>query len=751
MEIKDKKLINVLQSQGKVKEDIALSWRGLSNSEVENRLQSEEMVSAEDIARAYAALYGLPFVSLKDRQIPPEALSRVPEKLAREYKIIAYEIEKTVPETVHIAIAEPAKLTIHLQDVLAKLEKDKSFQVDLGVTTSADFQSATNQYHQPLAPAKMTPPALPKTPIPAPASAKQFKTIELDKIEIPFGVISKFPQDIAEKYQMVVFEAPHPSFIKVAVVDPDDKKLREILDFVKEKNDIAIEEYQVTPSEIKRAMRFYQPEELKIVQPPEEKPAPPPKAEIPVLEPQEKPAPPPKEKEEPEEVREEPPEHLKEVGIPQEEKPGEEIPEVKSKVSQPLVMPNENDLDKFVGETVREVQDLEEIARSGHVPKIVAAAIILAVLKKASDIHIEPAEKNIRVRFRIDGLLRDIIKLPVDIQPAIVSRIKILSKLKIDEARIPQDGRFDCIALGHGIDLRISTLPTIHGEKIAMRILDKSAHLYTLEELGLGGRALKILLNNMNKPYGVILATGPTGSGKTTTLYAILNRISNASVNIITLEDPVEYEIPGLNQCQIKPKIGFTFANGLRSVVRQDPNIIMVGEIRDSETASLATHAALTGHLVLSTLHTNDAAGALPRIIDMGVEPFFLTSLINAIIAQRLVRKLCPHCKRQAHIPAPILKEVEAEILKFNQPKPYQFFEGAGCDQCELGYKGRIGIFEVLTMSRELENLVLTHKPASELKAQAVREGMTTMKQDGIIKALKGQTTLNEVMRVITV
>lgn len=761
-----KKLIEVLFDEGKVQSDIAVRYKNLSNLEAENKLKSEQMFSSEDIARGYAALYDLPYVGLAAQRIPRDTLETIPEALARQYKIIAYKIEKTERDkqpTISIAVAEPAKLAVNLQGVLSELEQKKGFKIELAITGLDDFMTVVNQYKiadRGRSPAGSVPSAVPSAVPFAPPAKKaeapvsfaqpSYKTIDLDKISIPYEVITKFPEDIARKYEMVVFEAPHPSFIKVAVVEPEDRKIREILDFVQTKNDIVIEEYKVTPGEIERAMRFYKPQPL----------GPPPMPKVPPPAEPVKPPPPPsppeeKKLEEIKESEEEAEEEAKqEVRQKEEEKieeKKEEIPEVKGPEKAQVLVSKEDDLDKFLGQTVRDVRELEGLAQTGNVPRIVAAMIILAVSKKASDIHIEPSEKNIRLRFRIDGLLRDVIKLPLEIHPAIISRVKILSKLKIDETRIPQDGRFDCIATGHAIDLRISTLPTVHGEKIAMRILDKSAHLYTLEELGLAGRGLKVLIENMNKPYGVILATGPTGSGKTTTLYAILNRISNASVNIITLEDPVEYEVAGINQCQIKPKIGFTFANGLRSIIRQDPNIIMVGEIRDSETAALATHAALTGHLMLSTLHTNDAAGALPRLVDMGVEPFFITSLINAIIAQRLVRKLCPKCKRRAHIPVPIFREIERELEKFNLPKPYQFFEGTGCDECELGYKGRIGIFEVLTMSGQLENLVLEHKPTSEIKKQAIADGMVTIKQDGLFKALKGQTTVSEVLRVITV
>jgi len=340
--------------------------------------------------------------------------------------------------------------------------------------------------------------------------------------------------------------------------------------------------------------------------------------------------------------------------------------------------------------------------------------------------------------------------LPLEIQPAIISRIKILSKLKIDEQRIPQDGRFDVTTHGHEIDLRVSTLPTVRGEKGALRILDKTQNIYSYNELGIAGRNLKVLEDNIKKPYGVILATGPTGCGKSTTLYSILQEVSSPEVNVITLEDPVEYEIPGINQCQVKPKIGFSFAEGLRSVLRQDPNIIMVGEIRDAETAGMATHAALTGHLVLTTLHTNDAAGALPRLINMGIEPFLITSSINVIIGQRLVRKICPKCKKEAKLPEALLSQISKELSKFNLPKPYKFYEGLGCDECNQGYSGRIGIFEVLAMSDKIEEVAIKRRPASEILEAAIDEGMVTMKQDGLIKATKGVTTVSEVLRVTT-
>jgi len=418
----------------------------------------------------------------------------------------------------------------------------------------------------------------------------------------------------------------------------------------------------------------------------------------------------------------------------------------------------EKNLDTMLPGGVRNTETLSRIVKTGFIPKIVAAIIYLAVKSEASDIHIEAMAKELRLRYRIDGILRDIIKMPLNLHPPIISRVKILARLKIDEQRIPQDGRFEVLVDKKEIDLRVSSLPTAHGEKIVMRVLDKSTGIYTLEKLGLADENLKRVKENISKPYGIILATGPTGCGKSTTLYAILGKISTSEVNIITLEDPIEYEIEGINQCQIRPKIGFGFAEGLRSVVRQDPNVIMVGEIRDAETANLATHAALTGHLVLTTLHTNDAAGALPRLINMGVEPFLITSSINAIIAQRLVRKICPKCRQKTKIPSTILEEIKKEIrrshnkeLEKYKDKELKFYQGKGCAECGGdGYKGRIGLFEVLVMSDKIEDLAVKKMPASEIEEQAVKEGMLTMKQDGFLKALQGITTIDEVLRVTT-
>lgn len=398
-----------------------------------------------------------------------------------------------------------------------------------------------------------------------------------------------------------------------------------------------------------------------------------------------------------------------------------------------------------------------EVIREAPIAKIVETILAFAVKSRASDVHIEPLEDRTRVRYRIDGMLTEKLVLPKSVHPALVSRIKILSELKIDEKRIPQDGRFNFRTQNEEVDLRISTLPTVHGEKVVMRLLKKSGAIPTLQELGLRGSALKTLEEAITVPHGIILVTGPTGSGKTTTLYSVLHKINSPKVNIMTLEDPVEYQMEGVNQVQINPGAGLTFASGLRSFLRQDPNIIMVGEIRDNETAELAIQASLTGHLVFSTLHTNSAAGALPRLLDMGAEPFLLASSITLVMAQRVLRKIGE--KREAYNPPP---EVEKDIREVLGPlydgwvkshgmegKPLTLYRGVKTkENNDTGYEGRVAIFEVARMNDKLGRLVLEHRPAAEIEKQAQEDGMLLMKQDGYLKVLDGITTIEEVLRV---
>jgi type IV pilus assembly protein PilB len=405
------------------------------------------------------------------------------------------------------------------------------------------------------------------------------------------------------------------------------------------------------------------------------------------------------------------------------------------------------------------VAELGRIVEEAPITKAVASILRYGIEGQSSDIHIEPVKDKMRVRYRFLGKLYSSIFLPIKVHPAIVSRIKILSDLRIDETRIPQDGRFSIEFGGRKIDFRVSTFPTAMGEKVAIRILDPRVGLKKIEELGLSGRNFEVLKKSIQKPFGMILATGPTGCGKTTTLYAILQRLNQEGVNIVTLEDPVEYFIEGINQSQIRPEIGYSFATGLRHVLRQDPDIIMVGEIRDKETAELAVHAALTGHLVLSTLHTNNAIGVIPRLIDLGISPFLIPYSLSIAIAQRLVRKLCDKCKREVkpskEIRDLILEEIEKlpdeEKKKIKISPNFKIYEAVGCDEChKIGFSGRIGIFEVLEMTKNLEEIILKEPSEAEILEEARRQGMITMKQDGILKVLRGITTIEEVLRETT-
>lgn len=402
-------------------------------------------------------------------------------------------------------------------------------------------------------------------------------------------------------------------------------------------------------------------------------------------------------------------------------------------------------------------QDGPSIIREAPVANIVNQLIEYAIKTKASDIHIEPQEDRTRVRFRIDGILHEKLILPKGVHDAVVSRVKILAVLKIDEKRLPQDGRFS-FALGkEQVDLRISTVPTVYGEKVVLRLLPKGGSAPTMVELGIRGAALRDLDTQLGRPHGIILVCGPTGSGKTTTLYAVLSKISTAKVNIVTVEDPVEYQIPGVNQVQVNTQIGLTFASALRSFLRQDPNIIEVGEIRDTETAELAVQAALTGHQVFSTVHTNSASGAAPRLLDMGIEPFLLASALNCVVGQRVVRKICDFCRVQVSPPPEVIANIKETLGNFLSPNAQAALDsgklklqkGQGCQKCNhVGYLGRVGIFEVLSVYENISKLILSHSTSAEIEKTARGNGMITMKQDGYLKVLEGVTSMEEVLRV---
>jgi type IV pilus assembly protein PilB len=439
------------------------------------------------------------------------------------------------------------------------------------------------------------------------------------------------------------------------------------------------------------------------------------------------------------------------------------------------------DLAKGVGEAITAVSDSAAVAaaeegsgalvisQDSPISRALNTILEYAVRARASDIHIEPAETALRIRCRIDGVLREIMKLPKSIEPALISRIKILSNLKIDEHRVPQDGQFAVHVSNKDVDLRIAISPVVWGEQVIIRLLDKSGSSFKLEEMGYAGRALRTIRKGIAKPNGMVLTSGPTGSGKSTSLYALISEIKSDMVNIVTLEDPVEYKMAGVNQIQVNPEVGLTFATGLRSILRQDPDIVMVGEIRDKETANLAVQAALTGHLVFSTLHTNSAAGVLPRLLDMGIEPFLIASTVNTIIGQRLVRRLA-----DKKIPTPanerevmtihetvggLLPKTREEVIRISEDlgykdlplaneNAYTLMKGKDSPQAPGGYKGRVGLYEVMDVTEAIQNLIVKRATSAEIQREAVAEGMVTMRQDGYLKALQGLTTLEEVNRV---
>ena len=402
-----------------------------------------------------------------------------------------------------------------------------------------------------------------------------------------------------------------------------------------------------------------------------------------------------------------------------------------------------------VGEEEPGLDRLREIVEDAPVVRLVNLMLVQAVRQGASDVHVEPQEKQLRIRYRIDGTLYNVMTAPKHVQAATTSRLKIMANMNIAERRAPQDGRIELRVDNREIDMRVSSIPTVFGEKVVMRILDKRAALVEVDKLGLIGPDRPRFESLIVKPYGIILITGPTGSGKTTSLYSILNRLNKADVNIITIEDPVEYQLAGISQVQINPRAGLTFATGLRSFLRQDPDIIMVGEIRDEETARIAINAALTGHLVLATLHTNDAPGAVARLADMGVEPFLVASSVIGVVAQRLVRLLCPQCREAYTLSAEV--SVRYGLAGPDDPPPV-IYRAKGCDRCNhIGFKGRIGLFEIMMMDDAIRGLVVKEASADVLKHAAVSAGMRTLHGDGVAKVLTGMTSLEELLRVVFV
>ncbi len=515
--------------------------------------------------------------------------------------------------------------------------------------------------------------------------------VNLEKETIPEEILQIIPEPIARRHNIIAFRKKGKE-LEVAMLNPDDLQT---IEFIKKKSDLKILPRLTNSVSIKNALKQYQ----KSLE-----------AEFGEL------------------IKEE----SKIVTLP--EKEGEESKE-----------------------------ELEKAAEQMPIIKIVDTLLKHAILQQASDIHIEPLEKEVIVRYRLDGILHDAMTLPRKIRSGVVARIKVLSNLKLDEHRLPQDGRFKIETEAYKISFRVSILPVYDGEKIVCRLLPEDAKGLTLEKLGLRSKALERIHQNIKKPNGMILVTGPTGCGKTTTLYTIMDILNEPGVNISTVEDPIEYRMPRINQTQVKPKIGLTFANGLRALVRQDPDIIMVGEIRDNETASLVINAALTGHLVLSTLHTNNAAGTFPRLIDMKAEPFLIASTTNVIIAQRLVRRLCPETKQKYKLDPAELKSLQNQfdlerilkILKEEKILPskadwssLEFYRPGKSENCPDGYKGRVGIYEVLELSETIKDLIIKEATSGQIEEQAKKEGLLTMLEDGFIKAAQGQTSIEEVLRV---
>ncbi len=408
-------------------------------------------------------------------------------------------------------------------------------------------------------------------------------------------------------------------------------------------------------------------------------------------------------------------------------------------------------VDGFESEDIddEDLEHLKDLASEAPVIKMVNLFLQKAIEMKASDVHIEPFEQNLKVRLRVDGVLQDIDAPPVTSTAAVLSRIKIMAKLNIAERRLPQDGRIKLQMLGKELDLRVSTIPTMYGESVVMRLLDKENIVLDFEALGLTGKNSQQFIDVLAKPHGILLITGPTGSGKSTTLYTALKQLNTAERKIITIEDPIEYQLEGVNQIQAKPQIGLTFATALRSIVRQDPDVIMIGEMRDLETAKIAVQSALTGHLVLSTLHTNDAAGGITRLLDMGLEEYLLSSTVNGILAQRLVRTLCPDCKESYSASDAVIEDMH--LRKFTETADIQLYKAVGCVACgDIGYKGRQAIIEFLPMSEKIQKQIMERKESGEIQKQAIKEGMLTMYEDGLLKAVNGITTIEEVLRVTT-
>ncbi len=506
----------------------------------------------------------------------------------------------------------------------------------------------------------------------------------LQGVQIPFDTLRDIPEESARHYKIIPL-GRHEGYLNIGMLYPDDVASEEALKFVAGRANLPVKIFVITPSDFQSVLQEYR--------------------------------------------------------------------SLSGEVTKAL-----GEFEKeyeALGEDVRIRKfDTTRIVEEAPVTKMMAVILRHAVEGMASDIHIEPTRTNLRVRFRVDGVLYTSLLLPIDVHPAVLTRIKVMTNLKIDETRVPQDGRFHAEIGSKSIDFRVSTFPTAFGEKVAIRILDPEAGIASFADLGLDGDGLVKLEEAIAKPYGLILITGPTGSGKSTTLYAILQRLNEERYNLMSLEDPIEYYIPGVNQSQVRPEIGYDFASGLRQILRQDPDVIMVGEVRDNETAGLAVQAALTGHVVLSTLHTNNSAGVIPRLIDMKVEPFLLPVSLNLMVAQRLVGLLCPDCKEAEEAPAAVEKVIKKALsdlaaeIQSEFKEPYKIYHSKGCPKCKgRGVMGRGALFEVFKMSPALEEIIASGPTIQKIMREAKSQGMITLRQDGVLKALQGKVSIEEVIR----
>jgi len=790
MSLSSQSILDVFVLQDLIDQDDAekLKRQFKTNREIENFLVKNKIVTKDTINKAYSIVLKLPYVELGNIKIPDELKSLISEKIARKFGIIPFSLDEGA---VRIALSRPADLLVGFRSGLDGIFKEKNLEVELFITSETDFNECIKQYNKKYQNSTLL-------------KKGRFPVVYLRNQVIAPEFIEKIPLQFMEKYRVVVFGQNNRGYYLIACEQPDSAVTIKILNFIKQENKIKYEIFATSKEDIDYVIEKIKTSVKQVVNEAKQDAT----AD---LESKDKQVSDTAEKEKkssgiksfvdslmnssgPELTIDSvesdsastrtanPAETIKNTTNVQATSQTESK-DIKTKESldnssgddsnsdsdtkdnseknssdESVALLDNKNLGAWLDHEIKTDQDLVDFAKTASVPKIVAAIIDYALNNRSSDIHVEPEAKLLRIRCRVDGILRDVLKLPIKDHAAFVSRIKIMSKLKIDEMRVPQDGRLDTIFNDKEVDVRVSTLPTVHGEKIVMRVLDKSQGILSLEDLGMQGSAFDKTIEAISKPYGIILATGPTGSGKSTTLYAILNRISMPGVNIVTLEDPVEYEIAGINQCQIKPEIGFTFASGLRSILRQDPNVIMVGEVRDAETANMAVHSALTGHLVLSTLHTNDTAGALPRLTNMGVEPFLITSSINLILAQRLIRRICPKCKEEYKAPQKLIDQIKAELDKIPEsntkdrariPAEIKLYHGKGCSECNHGFKGRVGIYEAMTMNQEIEDMATTKRPADDIKDASIKAGMITMKQDGILKAVAGETTIDEVYQAV--